>query len=50
MIGKYEFCAYLASIYFRECRLKENLHLFDFMGSTKIREICVKIYTRKDYI
>ena len=21
---KYEFCAYLACIYFRECRLKEN--------------------------
>ena len=21
---KYEFCAYLARIYFRECRLKEN--------------------------
>ena len=42
---KYEFCASLACIYFREYRLKEN-----FAKSTKIREkhIHAKISTLKE--
>ena len=39
VFAKYEFCAYLACIYFRECRSKKNLRVFNFAKSTKIGKI-----------
>ena len=47
IFAKYEFCAYLACIYFRECRLKKISLVFNFMKSTKVREIRENMYTRK---